>query len=118
MSMIQFTTWIVVVVTLIADAIWVSRNKSKWYYSISIVVLSLHAFIFYLAVYIDGIGFIDIHDLFYNKALFSDWSSILRLHSFITICSMELARIPAPKFFKTIVHIFKNIGHRLKGAHG
>lgn len=95
MTPVQYATLLVVIAVLVVEAMWMQRNPTKWYYAASITFLALHAFVFYAVLMIDA----DIIDLNANGTLplFTYWSSVLRLHSFITILSLEAARLPLSK---------------------
>jgi hypothetical protein len=57
----------------------IKLDRKEWKRVINAVLWGIHLLTFYLVLYLDGIGIIDVHGI--SKTFFTDWSPYLRLHS-------------------------------------
>jgi hypothetical protein len=88
-QIVQLFIVLVVLFTLYIEIRWIINQRSKWMYGLPILILMIHALLYYFVVFSAVLNLVSIVD---STVLFTDWSVILRLHGYITICSIEYIR--------------------------
>jgi hypothetical protein len=87
----QLTTTLATAVVLYFQYAQVKINREVWRWELPIAVWMVLQFAFYIAVAIDGLNIIDVHDIF-GPTIFTSISAILRLVSVFAIAGLEYTR--------------------------
>jgi hypothetical protein len=86
---IQIVSLLVAIVIIIIQIMWAIRNKERFYYVVPMISLSLHVVVYYTIVLMHEYT----HGNDATLPFFTIWSSVLRLHSLLTILSLEVYRL-------------------------
>lgn len=77
---------VLVIIVLVGLQIQQRRKNTEWLWLVPVLVWMLHALLFYSVLMIDRYGVVRI------DVTYTTWSSILRLHGFVTVLATEAAR--------------------------
>lgn len=84
MSAIQWLSFIAVINIIWIEVVWMRKTPSRNLVSIPTLAWMVHAVVFYMALLVDPSR---------NYSDYSTWSSILRLHGFITLLMLGIYKI-------------------------
>lgn len=93
MNVMQVGNIAVIIVSLIAEGVWVRFNPDKALLAIPIVMWLVHSLIFYLVV--------ACHPIKAVSGTYYEWSSGLRLQGYVTVLMLTLYRLNG-RFLKWI----------------
>ena len=85
---VQIFSMIVVLAIIIMEILQMRQQPNNLYWFIPLLAWMIHGFIFYLILFLDRAGMIP---PFINPS-YTEWSSILRLHGYLTILAVEYNR--------------------------
>lgn len=78
--LVQLTSMLVIVAIMVLQLIWMLKHPDKWRWAVPIFLWVVHSFVFYASV-------------FTTEWSHTDWSAILRMHGYISVLTIEAARM-------------------------
>lgn len=91
----QMLSLIMIAAVIIINVRWFRKDKHRRYISVLMLVWMTHAFLFYVVLLLEKSGVHPIIDI-----RFTNWSSILRWHTYVTIFTIEIGRLFYKKTMK------------------
>ena len=75
----QIVSLAVIVAIMVVEAIWVRCHRQEWRWAVPLLFWMAHSLVLYLIVLLTDVPM-------------TTWSSILRLHGYLSVLSTEIAR--------------------------
>lgn len=85
---IQIISMIVVIAIIILEVLQMRQQPYNMYWFIPLLAWMIHGLIFYITLFLDRAGMIPLP----INPSYTEWSSILRLHGYLTIFIVEYNR--------------------------
>lgn len=83
---IQYVSLVIILAVLIVLALEVRQAPKNWLWTVPMGMWIVHGLVFYVALFENRFGWIPF-DISYTS-----WSSILRLHGYLTVLAIEITR--------------------------
>lgn len=85
MTASQWAALLFALIALVIEIIWANKYRAHWLMAVPMIIWLLHSVVYYLAIVLIPPQ--------YGVTNYSDWSSVLRLHGYMTIAMIGAYRI-------------------------